>query len=657
MRTGDIGGHPFVDPEALLRGLNPQQREAVLANERSVLVFAGAGSGKTRVLTHRIAYLIATGRARPQEILAVTFTNKAADEMKDRLEGLLGPEARGLWVGTFHAVCARILRTHISHLGRSGDFVIYDEEDQLRVVTELLRSMGIDPKAYPPSRILKEIERAKNRAIGPEEYQPDPFNPFQQRTAAIYPAYQEALKEANALDYGDLLLIAHRVLQIPEVRDRYHERFRHILVDEYQDTNYVQYLLLKDLTGPHTSVFVVGDDDQSIYAWRGAEPANIYQFERDFPEVRVVKLEQNYRCTKRILEGANAVVERNRQRTPKRLWTENPVGEPIHLYVAENELDEALWVADRIRESGRPLGHFAVFYRIGAQSRAVEEALIRYGIPYTLVGGVRFYQRREVKDLIAYLRLVQNPRDEVSLRRILNVPPRGLGKRGMEKLEAIKAEGKTSLWDALKAALHKGVLRRTEGLQSLVGLLEELHAVREELSPAEIATRIIDATGYIQYLEGLEGGTDRVENVAEFIEALREQEGGLAEVLGALSLLGDVDEYRPGDHVTLMTLHSAKGLEFPVVFIVGLEEGLLPHHLRLQDPRELEEERRLFYVGMTRAKEELFLSYAERRGLFGRATPRMPSRFLGELPQEILIVEGDGRPCWPEGWVWEGREW
>lgn len=545
------------------------------------------------------------------------------------------------------------MRKEIHHLSRAPDFVVYDEEDQLRLIEEILRSMGIDPQAYPPSRILKEIERAKNCALAPEEYAPDPFNPLQQRVARVYPAYQEALKRANALDFGDLLLLCHRVLQIPEVRERWRRRTKHVLVDEYQDTNYVQYLLLKDLMGPDTQVFVVGDDDQSIYAWRGAEPANILRFERDFPEVRVVKLEQNYRSTKTILEGANAVVERNRVRAPKRLWTDNPSGEPLHLYGARDELDEALWVADRITSSGRPLGDFAVFFRIGAQSRALEEAFLRMGIPYTVVGGVRFYQRREVKDLIAYLRLLQNPSDEVSLRRVINVPPRGVGRKTLEEIEALREVEGGTLWEAVKRlAAEKG----RKGLRAFVEVMEELHSFKENTPPAELALKVVEATDYLRYLEALEGGQERVDNVREFLLVLSEREGDLTEVLAGLSLMAEVDEYRPGDRVTLMTLHSAKGLEFPVVFIVGLEEGLLPHYLRTQNPGELEEERRLFYVGMTRAKEELYLSYAQRRGLFGRKTYRVPCRFLKELPEEVLVVEGDGGPLLPEEWVWEERE-
>ena len=639
----------------LLEALNPQQREAVLAPERAVLVFAGAGSGKTRVLTYRIAYLIGVGKARPDEILAVTFTNKAAEEMRERLEGLLGARATRLWVGTFHSTCMRVLRQHIHRLGRSSDFVIYDEDDQRKVVEGILKEMGIDPRAFPPARVLREIERAKNRGIGPEGYVPDDYDPFQKKAAQIYPVYQEVLKNSNALDFGDLLLYTHRLLQeVPEVRDYYHQRLRHILVDEYQDTNYIQHLLIKDLMGPHSSVFVVGDDDQSIYRWRGAEPANILEFERDFPEARVIKLEQNYRSTRRILEGANAVVCRNRLRKPKRLWTTNEEGEPITVYMAEDEEEEALWVAKKILEDSRgDYGRFAVFYRINAQSRAVEEAFIRLGIPYTVVGGVRFYQRREIKDLIAYLRVAANPRDEVSLERIINVPPRGIGQRTLEKL---KGKG-MGLWEAIaEGGEELGTAKpRVEGFRRLV---EEMRELAQGAKAWEILEWVLERTGYLEYLQQMgPEGEMRSENVREFIAALKERrEEDLLEVVAQLSLLTDIDEYEGGNRVTLMTLHSAKGLEFPVVFIIGMEEGLLPHYLRLGDVHELEEERRLCYVGITRAKEKLHLSWASRRGLFGPKVRRPPSRFLQELPQELLRFEGTERVYLPYHWIWEERE-
>ncbi len=646
------------DPELLLSYLNPQQKEAVLAPERALLVFAGAGSGKTRVLTYRIAYLIGTKKAKPHEIMALTFTNKAANEMKERLQGLLGELLEGLWVGTFHGIAARILRVFGSHLNLRSDFVIYDEDDQLKLLEKILKSMDIDPKVFPPSKILKEIERAKNRGIGPEAYEPNPFDLFQKRTAQVYMAYQEALREANALDYGDLLLGWYKLLQIPEIKTHFHHRFKHILVDEYQDTNYIQYFILKELYGPQTSIMVVGDDDQSIYAWRGAEPGNIFQFQRDFPGVRVIKLEQNYRSTKTILEGANAVISRNQIRTPKRLWTQNPEGKPIVLYGAQDEREEAFWVAQKIVESKRPFSHFAVFYRITAQSRVLEEAMIKLGIPYVIIGGLRFYERREIKDLLAYLRLVVNPQDEISLRRIINVPPRGIGPKTLEKLELIAKKEGLPLWNALKKAIsEKGELKGHQALKGFVSLIEDLRSKKDDLSPEGLLQELINRIRYFEYLQSLEGSVQRIENVQEFLEALSEQEGSLEEIVQHMSLLSDVDQLKDRSSVVLMTLHSAKGLEFPVVFIVGLEEGLLPYYLRIQNPMELEEERRLFYVGMTRAQEELYLSYAVRRGLFGKNLERVPSRFLEELPSEILKREGRYHFYRPKEWAWQERDW
>ena len=646
------------DPELLLSHLNPQQKEAVLAPERAILVFAGAGSGKTRVLTYRIAYLIGTNRAKPQEIMALTFTNKAANEMKERLQHLLGELIEGLWVGTFHGIAARILRIFGSHLNLRSDFVIYDEDDQLKLVEKILKQMDIDPQVYPASKILKEIERAKNRGLGPEDYEPNPFDLLQKRTAQVYMVYQEALREANALDYGDLLLGWYKLLRIPEIRAYFHRRFKHILVDEYQDTNYVQYFILKELYGPETSIMVVGDDDQSIYAWRGAEPGNIFQFQRDFPGVRVIKLEQNYRSTKTILEGANAVISHNQMRTPKRLWTQNPEGKPIVLYGAQDEREEALWVAQRILESQRPFSHFAVFYRITAQSRVLEEAMIKLGIPYVVVGGLRFYERKEIKDLLAYLRLILNPKDEISLRRVINVPPRGIGPKTLKKLELIAQREGLPLWDALQRAVSEaGEFRGHQALRGFVALIEDLRSKKDLLSPEGLLQELINRIRYFEYLQGLEGSVQRIENVQELFEALREQEGSLEEIIAQMSLLGDVDQLKEVSSVVLMTLHSAKGLEFPVVFIVGLEEGLLPYYLRIQNPMELEEERRLFYVGMTRAQEELYLSYAIRRGLFGKNLERVPSRFLGELPSEILKREGRYQFYRPKEWAWKNAFW
>jgi DNA helicase-2/ATP-dependent DNA helicase PcrA len=654
---------PMTDLHAgkdLLRTLNPPQQEAVVARDRVLLVFAGAGSGKTRVLTYRIAHLIHSGQAAPEEILAVTFTNKAAGEMKERVSALLGAQGDRVWVSTFHSTCLRILRARIHHLGRAADFVIYDDDDQQRLMEGLLKAAGVGLHAYPPRTILKEIERAKNRGIGPQEYQPQAFNPYQKKAAQFYPLYQEALQAGNALDFGDLLFFAHLLFQRePQVRDYYQRRFRHILVDEYQDTNYIQHLLIKDLLGPDASLCVVGDDDQSIYRWRGAEPANILGFEKDFPEARVIKLEQNYRSTQLILDGANAVVCQNRGRKEKRLWTANEGGDPITLFLAEDEEEEASWVARRIAEETRgKYGRCAVFYRINAQSRAIEEALMRWGIPYTVVGGIRFYQRREIKDLVAYLRVIVNPGDEVSLRRIINVPPRGIGAKTLAHIEEIARHKKCTLYQALHEAAEMEGLSPTvrKKAKAIFSLFEGLRGQMNALSLAELVSLIVEQTKYIEYLseQGPEGQT-RVENVKELIGGLTGSGlEGVREFLDHVALITDIDEYA-GDvqRVSLMTLHSAKGLEFPIVFIVGLEEGLLPYYLRLDNTEELEEERRLCYVGMTRARERLYMTSAVTRHLFGMGQRRIPSRFLRDIPQEIIKFEGRPTPLVPSSWAWE----
>jgi len=644
----------------LLRDLNPPQQEAVTAGDRAILVFAGAGSGKTRVLTYRIAYLIHSGRVAPEEILAVTFTNKAAGEMKERVSALLGLQGDRVWVSTFHSACLRILRAHIHHLGCPSDFVIYDSDDQERLMEGLLKAAGVGLHAYPPKTVLKEIERAKNRGIGPQEYQPQAFNPYQKKAAQFYPLYQDALFAGNALDFGDLLFYTHLLFQRePRVRDLYHRRFRHILVDEYQDTNYIQHLLIKDLLGPDASLCVVGDDDQSIYRWRGAEPENILSFEKDFPEARVIKLEQNYRSTQLILDGANAVVCQNRGRKEKRLWTANDSGDPITLVLAEDEEEEADWVARRIAEETRgKYGRCAVFYRINAQSRAIEEALLRWAIPYTVVGGIRFYQRREIKDLVAYLRVIVNPGDEVSLRRIINVPPRGIGAKTLAAFEEIARQRKCSLYQALgEAAGAEGISPAVrKKAQEVRSLFEGLRGEVKTLSLAELALLIVERINYMKYLtdQGPEGQT-RVENVKELIGGFTGSGAeGVREFLDHVALITDLDEYE-GDvqRVSLMTLHSAKGLEYPIVFMVGLEEGLLPYYLRLENAEELEEERRLCYVGMTRAQERLYMTGAVTRHLFGMGQRRIPSRFLRDIPEDIIQFEGRPTPLVPSSWAWE----
>ena len=646
--------------ERLLQDLNAAQREAVTDDSRAVLVFAGAGSGKTRVLTYRVAYLVLSGSVVPEAIMAVTFTNKAAEEMRARIAAMLGIQGQRVWVSTFHSACLRILRSHIHHLGRRSDFIIYDEDDQARLMKTLLDSAGIGTHAYPPKTILKEIERVKNRGVGPGEFHPDDFNPYQRQAATIYPRYQEALIANNALDFGDLLYLTHLLFQqFPDVRESYQCRFSHILVDEYQDTNVIQHMLIKDLLGPNTSLCVVGDDDQSIYRWRGAEPANILRFERDFSNANVIKLEQNYRSTQFILKGANAVVCRNRWRKPKELWTGNDPGDLITVFLAGDEEEEAYWVAKRIEaEAKGDYAKCAVFYRINAQSRALEEALMRWGIPYTLVGGVRFYQRKEIKDLIAYLRIMVNQDDEVSLKRILNVPPRGIGTKSVAKVQDVARRRGCSLHRALQHVSEHEDLPTAlkKRVRSFVSLLDDLCATAGSVSLAELVSKIVDRTHYLDYLrEQGEEGLSRLENVREFLGAIRgTAAGSLEEFLDQVALFTDIDEYNDrANRVTLMTLHSAKGLEFPTVFMVGLEEGLLPYYLRLDDPDDLEEERRLCYVGMTRARDRLYLTCATSRRLFGAHQRRIPSRFVREIPQEIIAQEGKPSPLLPTSWAWE----
>jgi DNA helicase-2/ATP-dependent DNA helicase PcrA len=645
----------------LLDNLNEPQREAVTDPSRAVLVFAGAGSGKTRVLTYRIAYLILSGAAAPENILAVTFTNKAAGEMKDRIHTMLGSRGRRVWVSTFHAACLRILRGHIHHLERRCDFVIYDEDDQQRLMLALMKEAGVGTHAYSPRSMLKEIERAKNQAVGPDHYRPDEFNPYQRKAALLYPLYEHALRIRNAVDFNDLLYLTHLLLQRhPDVQASFHRRLGHLLVDEYQDTNVIQHLLIQDLLGSEASLCVVGDDDQSIYRWRGAEPANILGFERDFPDARIIKLEQNYRSTQRILQGAHSVVCRNHCRKEKRLWTGNQHGELISFYHATDEEDEAHWVARRIAtEANGTYNEYAVFYRINAQSRALEEAFMQWGIPYALVGSVRFYQRKEIKDLIAYLRILVNPNDDVSLKRIINAPPRGIGAKTMERLETFARNSGTTLYAALKGLANEDTVstQARKRVAMVATLLEELRGQAAHRPLPDLLNQIIERTGYIDYLaERGEEGRSRVENVRELLVAIKKS-GAMAldEFLDQVALVSDTDDYdNASNRVTLMTLHSAKGLQFPVVFIVGLEEGLLPYYLRLDNPEDLEEERRLCYVGMTRAEQKLCMTCAGRRSLFGAQQRRMPSRFVREIPRDIVSPEGRPGAAYPSSWVWEG---
>jgi DNA helicase-2/ATP-dependent DNA helicase PcrA len=641
---------------SLLNDLNPVQQKAVLETEGPLLVFAGAGSGKTRVLTYRIAYLVEVKGVQPWNIFAVTFTNKAADEMRERVESLLGRSAKGTWISTFHSACARILRQHIEHLGFQRNFVIYDEQDQERHLKTVMKELNLDFKMFPPRAIQSGIDRLKNEGVMPDQYSPNTYNIFQKRLALVYQRYQEDLQRNNALDFGDLLTFVTILFRrFPEVLRFYQGLCHYVMVDEFQDTNLIQYQLIKQMVKEHHNICVVGDDDQSIYRWRGAEVGNILNFEKDFPEAKVITLEQNYRSTQNILQAANHVVHKNRYRKAKKLWTENPEGELLFFYVAEDEMGEARFVVQKImehistEESARPYRDIAVFYRINAQSRAVEDELVKNRIPYTVVGGMKFYERKEIKDILAYLKLIDNPSDGLSLKRIVNVPSRGVGEKTIEKIEAFSREKRLSLYEGLKQAVEEDWLTPAgKGkLKEFIRLIEEFRKDTGSLTLSQLTLGLLAKTGFLQKLkeEGTDEAFSKMENVDELINVMMELEQGeekvsLESFLDKVSLVTDVDLYEDkGNRVSLMTLHCAKGLEFPMVFIVGIEEGLLPHYRRGEEIEDMEEERRLFYVGMTRAKKRLFLSRAEKRSTFGVGRANLPSRFLDELPIELIQYE------------------
>jgi DNA helicase-2/ATP-dependent DNA helicase PcrA len=641
---------------SLLDDLNSIQQKAVLETDGPLLVFAGAGSGKTRVLTYRIAYLIQEKGVEPWNIFAVTFTNKAADEMRERVERLLGRSAKGTWISTFHSACARILRQHIEYLGFQRNFVIYDEQDQERHLKTVMKELNLDFRMFPPRAIQSGIEQLKNEGITPDRYTPNPYNIFQKRLALVYQRYQEDLHRNNALDFGDLLTFVTILFRrYPEVLRSYQGLCRYVMVDEFQDTNLIQYQLIKQMVEMHRNVCVVGDDDQSIYRWRGAEVGNILNFEKDFPETKVITLEQNYRSTQNILQAANHVVKKNRYRKEKKLWTENPEGELLSFYVAEDETDEARFVVQKIMDristakSARPYHDISVFYRINAQSRAIEDELVKNWIPYTVVGGMKFYERKEIKDVLAYLKLIDNPSDGLSLKRIINVPSRGIGEKTIEKIEAFSREKGLSLYEGLKKTIGEEWLTPAvkAKLREFIQLIEEIRKDAVVLTLSQLTLALLAKTEYLQRLkdEGTDEAFSKVENIDELINVMMGLEQGEEKVsletfLDKVSLVTDVDLYEDkGNRVSLMTLHCAKGLEFPIVFIIGVEEGLLPHYRRGEEIEDMEEERRLFYVGMTRAKEGLFLSRAERRSTFGVGRANLPSRFLDELPIELIKSE------------------
>jgi DNA helicase-2/ATP-dependent DNA helicase PcrA len=636
-------------PSPLLEGLNEQQREAVLATEGPVLILAGAGSGKTRVITHRVAHLVLERGVPSDAILAVTFTNKAAGEMKARTEALLAGRSLQSWMSTFHSLCVRILRREAGAAALPRDFVIYDEDDQLAAVREALRALDLSEKLHPPRRLLSRISAAKNAGRDPEEEGQDDAVGIYARVAA---RYKETLAAANALDFDDLLLRTVALLEADAgVREAYQRRFRYVLVDEYQDTNRTQYELVRHLAGKGGNITVVGDEDQSIYSWRGADIRNILDFEADFPGARILRLEDNYRSSQAILDAASALVAHNRQRKGKTLRATKVGGEPVHLHQAADEFEEAAWVVGRLaalRERGRA----AVLYRMNAQSRLMEEALMRQGLPYTVVGGVGFYERREVKDLLAYLRLVVNPADGMALRRVLNVPARGIGAKTVEEIARVASERRASLWDALGLVDEEQRLpaRATQPLARFRELIESLRAQREVLGVKELLQQILQKSGYAAALaqEDTHESQDRLENLAELLSAAaeyesREESPSPSGFLDRVSLLSESDVARDDAPVVLMTLHSAKGLEFDWIFLAGMEEGLVPHARSLQSDTGLEEERRLCYVGMTRARERLFLTFAQSRQVFGQRRLSEPSRFLGEIPREAVTMTSESR--------------
>ena len=679
-----------ISDDELLSGLNPQQQEAVAFAGAPLLVVAGAGSGKTRVLTRRIAYLMARRGVKPYEILAITFTNKAAGEMKERVTELVGPIAKSMWVSTFHSACVRLLRQEVERLGYSSSFSIYDSADSQKLIQKVCETLNLDSKRYPPRQFQNIISNAKNELQTPYEFLSNATNQFDTIAADVYTLYEKRLKQANAMDFDDLIMKTVEVLQkFPEAKARFRSRFRHILVDEYQDTNHAQYQLVKELTGDESDGFpiaelcVVGDADQSIYGFRGATIRNILQFEVDYPNAKTVLLEQNYRSTQNILSAANAVISQNESRKEKNLWSDSGSGAPLIGYVAESEYDEAEFVKDEIRalqnrDESQP-GDTAIFYRTNAQSRIFEEIFMRAAIPYKVVGGLRFYERKEVKDILAYLRVLVNPTDEVSLRRIINLPKRGIGDRAIEEVDAFAFTQGISFWDALlRVREATGVPNKAS--QSISEFTQKISTlavlVEAKTKPSVIIEATLEQSGLMKELADSSDPQDevRIENLHELVSASIEYEERSFEELGEdevislggflekVSLVADADDIpdRPGDAgsnegpdgedhggvVTLMTLHTAKGLEFPTVFLTGMEDGIFPHARTFDDPKEIEEERRLAYVGLTRAEKRLYISRAEYRLTFGTPKYNPASRFLDEIPTDLLEWKNEGKPSY-----------
>lgn len=633
----------------IIEELNDKQREAVLAVDGPCLVIAGAGSGKTKVLTHKIAYMIGEKHVAPWNILAITFTNKAANEMKERVEKLVGDVAKNMWIGTFHAICVRILRRYIDRIGFTPSFVIFDTTDQKSIIKECMKDLKIDDKMFNERSFMAEISNAKNDMIEPAEYAKRTNNEMRKEVISkVYTEYQKRLKENNALDFDDIINYTIQILMSDaEALEYYSEKFKYVLVDEYQDTNKAQFTLITILSARNGNITVVGDNDQGIYSFRGADISNILNFERDFPGTKIIKLEQNYRCTKNILKVANEVIKNNEVKYEKKLWTENDEGNKVTANMLDNEYDEASYIVGRIQHLKSheyyKFSDFAVLYRMNTQSRSIEDILRREDIPYKIVGGLKFYERKEIKDIMAYLRLVYNTKDNLSLKRIINEPKRGVGKTSLDKVQEIADKEGISMYDVIKDASSYGLNRVYMATREFVSCIDELVRVQNDMPVSALTQKILKDTGYIKalQLEDTKEAENRIENLEEFItvtiEFEEEAENDLGHFLESISLSSDIDGLEDEvEQVTLMTLHSAKGLEFPVVFMAGMEEGIFPGHRSIEEPNGIEEERRLCYVGITRAKENLYMTCAKSRTVFGSTSYNGISRFLLEIPEEFL---------------------
>ena len=643
----------------ILKGLNDKQYEAVVTTEGPCLVIAGAGSGKTKVLTHKIAYLIGEKQVKPWNILAITFTNKAANEMKERIENLVGDVAADIWMGTFHSICVRILRRFIDRIGFDSSFIIFDTSDQRTLVKTCIKAIGLDDKMFTDRSVLSEISNAKNEMLEPEQYTVRANGDFRkEKIALVYEMYQKRLKENNAIDFDDIINYTIKILmENPDILEYYSDKFKYVLVDEYQDTNKAQFTLVTLLASKNGNITVVGDNDQGIYSFRGADISNILNFERDFPGTKIIKLEQNYRCTGNILKAANAVIKNNEVTYKKELWTENEVGKLPTVYSASNEYDEGTYIAQQIehlrREEYYKYSDFAILYRMNTQSRAIEEILRRESIPYKIIGGLKFYERKEIKDIISYLRLIQNPSDNLSLKRIINEPKRGIGKTSLDKIEELSNNTGVPMYEIIKNAEQYGLNRVFLNSREFVNAIEELRTKKDDIKISDLIKETLKKSGYTQALENENTieAENRIENLDEFLTVAIEFEdesadNKLSDFLEGITLSSDIDNMEETEEtVTLMTLHSAKGLEFPVVFLVGMEEGIFPHYNAINDGSNsaIEEERRLCYVAITRAKKELYITSAETRMLFGNTNRNMPSRFIEEIDKKYLDIETKGR--------------